>query len=73
MVQAGLAMVAISLVLFVLLIIYASPLRKFIGEKSGFSSFKEPPVFESRLTALTSRVGEGLKQRFTLKKLEIMA
>jgi hypothetical protein len=73
MVKAGLALVAISLALYVFLIIYASPLRKFIGEKFGLSSWKEPPVFESKLTFLTSRVGDGLKKRFTLKKLEMLA
>lgn len=73
MAKGGLAMVVISLSLFVLLIIYASPLRAIIGEKFGLSSFKEPPVFESKLTSLTSRVGDGLKKRFTLKKLEMLA
>jgi hypothetical protein len=67
-------MVAISLALYVILIIYASPLRDLIAEKfECFSSWKEPPVFERKLTTLSSSVGEGLKKRFTFKKIEMEA
>ena len=72
MVKAGLAMVVISLALFFLLTIYASPIREEIAEKfKCFSSWKEPPVFERKLTSLSSSVGEGLKKRFTFKKMEV--
>ena len=72
LVKAGLAMVVISLALYVILIIYASPIRGFIADKC-FSSWKEPPVFERKLTSLSSSVGEGLKKRFTFKKIEMEA
>jgi len=71
MVKAGMALAVASLALFVLLIIYASPLRELLAEKfSCFSCWKEPPIFERKLTTLSSSVGEGLKKRFTLKKKE---
>ena len=71
MVKAGMALAVVSLALFVLLIIYASPLRELLAEKFAcFSCWKEPPVFERKLTNLSSSVGEGLKKRFTFKKME---
>ena len=72
MVKAGMALAVVSLALYVLLIIYASPLRDLLAEKFAcFSCWKEPPAFETKLTNLSSSVGEGLKKRFTFKKMEI--
>jgi len=74
MVKAGMALAVISLALFILLIIYASPLRELLAEKFAcFSCWKEPPAFDTKLTTLSSSVGEGLKKRFTFKKMEMKA
>ena len=48
---------------------YASPLRKLIAHFL-IPSWKEHPAIEHRLSRMSTTIGEGLKKRLTLKKLE---
>lgn len=69
----GFSFTIISFIAEIVLFVYASPLRGLLGEKVPFlKSFKEPPVFEDRLSTMRGKLGEGLKKRFTLKKLQMI-
>ncbi len=72
MINAGFAFTIISFIFEIFIFVYASPLRPLIGKKIKFmESFKEPPIFETRLQTMRGTVAEGLKKRFTLKKKEL--
>ena len=54
--------------------IHLISLRELLAEKfSCLSCWKEPPAFDTKLTTLSSSVGEGLKKRFKFKKMEMKA
>lgn len=67
--NAGFAFCIISFIAELAIFVYASPLRVFLGEKFNcLKSFKEPPMFENRLSTMRGKVAEGLIKRFTLKR-----